>query len=221
MKSILNIILLSLILVQGQAFAAFITSTGPVDFIAPPPSVEHQILESDTQIHVFNEQSGVTLTSDLLVNGSQAGQFTPITLSSGTTVNSHMVHVDPETFDPENNNVISNATITFDTAILGLIWISADLDTSDSLFGATGVLYPTGTSFRGAGNAVPGSDIFFVDPFDNTRLIIDTIVTGFGTGDGAMDQVRVLTAVPVPAALWLFLSGITGLITISKRHNQR
>lgn len=202
------------VLFTGSAQAAVISSTGPVDIIAAPASVELNVLESDTQIRVFDEKQDVVLASDIVTNGGPDGQFTPNTLLTGTQLSSHLVHVDP--VQATSLNEIFNATITFDGRIAGLIWMTGDLINTDSLFGLDGTLYENGVPSRGAGNAVPGSDIFYVSLIDPNVLVIEIIPTGNREGLGGMDEIRVLTYVPVPAALWLFISGIAVVFSLNR-----
>ena len=51
--------------------------------------------------------------------------------------------------------------------------------------------------------------------FDNNLALQWSILEGYGMGD--LLRVSVVSAVPVPAAVWLFMSGLAGLVGVSRR----
>ena len=61
---------------------------------------------------------------------------------------------------------------------------------------------------------------FYYDSLlDNTLSLQWEILEGYGLGD--LLRVSVVTAVPVPAAVWLFMSGLAGLIVVSRRREKK
>jgi hypothetical protein len=129
--------------------AAIVSVTGQLTKIAPPPSVELGMLESNTTIFAFDERQCVALLAPLKVNISAPGfygagsTFTPGTIAAGTRVSSHFVHADRAS----TGLTILEGTLTTDAPILGLITANKSLTESDFL-GALGTVYPTGSSGR-------------------------------------------------------------------------
>ena len=208
-KPLLSMISVVLMFIN-PASGAVISTTGTVVIESspyPPPS--------DTNIFVFNEQQGVEFVS------SQSLDFG--TISAGTLVNSHYIQFDPES----PSGFINGGSITFDGIILGVTtstaYLNQDLSadgagTSDSYFGLSDILgpYPTGDDPSARGLGSPEDDIF-VNLGTNT-LVIDSLEIPGGSSAGNIDGFRVFTAVvPVPAAVWLFASGLIGLTGIANR----
>lgn len=174
---------------------------GDISLIPPPTDVTLDALESDTEMWVFNEVQGLVLASDLSVDFGGTGGV----ISAGTKINSHFVHK-----DTLGGTVTLSGTATFDEIILGIIASPSGLNTSDSILGLAGTSYPFGLDKRGTQIGEVGDSITFT---------VDTLTLTSVTSSRP-DQLRVITAsstVPVPAAVWLFGSGLLGLVGMARR----
>ncbi len=209
--------------------AAIVSTSGAVSTISSPTSVSANTLESDTAIYAFNEQSNYLLTGDLSVDLLTSTGLSG-SLAAGTEVNSHFLHFDPvgtaDIYDLVD--VTLAGTITFDTPILALIWTGLtdvdpdNLGLSDYL-GAVGTTY--GTNDVGRGAEMDDSFNFTTDISESRRdyiTLIDayTISVDFYAHPIRADELRVVTAVsavPVPAAAWLFGSGLIGLLGLARK----
>ena len=58
-------------------------------------------------------------------------------------------------------------------------------------------------------------DFYYDTLFDNNLALQWEVLEGYGMGD--LLRVSVVSSVPVPAAVWLFMSGLAGLIGVSRR----
>jgi len=140
------------LLIAASGRAEIVGTGGAAVEIAPPPSVDLDALESDTEVRTFEELQVVTLGAPLVVNISAPGVYddaadvTPATIPAATVISSHLVH-----FDIVFQGAPGAATgsVTFRDRILGVIVDDADLDATDFL-GAPGTTYPQpGIQFRG------------------------------------------------------------------------
>jgi len=190
-----------------NTFAATISTTGDITIIPPPPDVTLNALNSDTNIWIFDEVQDFVLTTDLSVNFGGSGGV----ISAGTKINSQFVHK-----DIVSGLITLSGTATFDGIILGIIASPTFLSASDSILGLTGTSYPTGLDRRGIQIGEGGASADSIIFSENTLTLISE-------SSSRPDQIRVITAVstvPVPAAFWLFGSGLIGLISVTKRkHN--
>ena len=178
----------------GIASAGIIGTTGAIMEIAPPPSVELDVLESNSTIFAFTEMIGLSLGKDLAVDitspgsYSEPGDLTPGLIAAKTVVDVYFLH-----FDPVTGLVILSGSITFDQDIVGVIVLSDSLDATDRSLGFPGTAYPTGLTTRGLEFGGVNSD--FITLSEDLRTIsIDRQAT---TG---MDQIRIITAIPAPVA---------------------
>lgn len=193
--------------------------------ISAPISVKMNTLESDTTIQLFAEQQHFALTSNLLVDQLIATSSSG-SINAGNTINSFMLHFDPVGLGTKTDAIAVSASgsTTFNNPILGLIWgggVGADkppsslyLDFSDYL-GALGTAYPTNELGRG----LETEDFYIVDgtqDFFNISADQRTLTVDFAAYPSFADQLRVITAVPVPAAVWLFGSGLLGLFGVAR-----
>ncbi len=143
-------------------------------------------------VGVDDEKQFFTLTDDLYVkNGSNIQQ----TIEEGTVVSSHFISAE--------GNGIKSVAITFSDIILGFIYNETSLQNSNYL------------SYKPDTFAYSGINIS-----DDYVSSSDDLFSGLFTLTGGIDHVRVITAavapVPVPAALWLFGSGLLAFVGFGK-----
>lgn len=163
---------------------------GGPDIIGAPASVFDDAIgggaENDHQ-QAFNEVQGYTLLADLAIDGG--------IITAGTTVNSHMVFLN----SAGNTRITDNGVEwTFNGAILGVMsdihGVSEGL--SNAFLGNPGTLYPGSFNNRGMENNNDGYVML------GNMLTVNMLVTEPG------DWIRVVTAVPLPAAFPLYAAGI-------------
>ena len=191
-----------------------VVATGDAIFIDAPASVKTGGLTSDTNFYVF-EESTLTLGSDLSVDwlasdGGTLDSGNGGLITAGTRVTSYFVHFEPATQASE-----VSGTLTFPQKILAVIFTAGNLADSDPVLGASGTEYPTGQTGRKY-ESWDQEHSYLVSNTDDS-LFIHT-KTWFNPSQHLMDQARVITApVPVPAALWLFGSGVLAVLGFSRR----
>ncbi|ARN73905.1 VPLPA-CTERM sorting domain-containing protein [Oceanicoccus sagamiensis] len=101
--------------------------------------------------------------------------------------------------------------MTFEQAIVGIIYKQSELDDTDEMFGAVGTVYSGGGSGRIF--ELDGSNNFFTLSPDAKTLSFSTVVAH------NMDDMRILVAspVPVPGAAWFMASALLGLVGFKRR----
>jgi len=179
----------------------------PVPFTASnPDNTVGDNTFQDPNLYGFDEGQNIDITVDLSVDiladglGGSSGSGTVL---SGSTVASHYIFFDP------NSVTSQTGVITFDSDIFGIITASNNLADSDFLIN-TGVIY-LNPNLRG------------LESGDSVSITgLRTINVDWSAGTPG-DYVRVLTdfspgaVVPVPAAVWLFGSGLIGLVGVARR----
>jgi len=126
-------------------------SSGTVELIAPPPSVEFDKIENATQIWYFIERENYTLPSDVTVDisvpGAYSGNFTKTssTIPAGTCVNSMFLFYDV----PGTARSDTSGWIRMSNKILGIICVNNSLNKTDAVLGRPGTIYPTNKNNRG------------------------------------------------------------------------
>lgn len=195
------------------------TLLGQVKLISPPSSVQLGMLESDEFAHLFLEQPGLyTLSTNLTVYSNQRiyDSFEPPTsadqtiLPAGTSVFAYMLHTDPIGNPP--NGVSFQGTIRFPYQVLGVIFLDADLDATDNILGSASTAYPNGLRFRGVDFGPQDRDVISIHN--------DYFVTFQFMTFSAVDQVRILTAVPEPTSVFGLAAGIAGLLARRRRRGR-
>ncbi|MDJ0928949.1 MAG: hypothetical protein QNJ73_15025 [Gammaproteobacteria bacterium] len=174
----------------------FIKLTVPFTESDPDNTVGNNNFQS-LNLYGFDEGQNIEITVDLDVDilaDGMGGGGGPGIVPMGSTVASHYIF-----FDPDGTRT-QIGTVTFDSEIFGIIDSTGNLDASDFLIN-TGVDY-LNPGLRG----LEGGDSV-------TITGLQTIVVDWRAGSPG-DYIRVLTefspgaVIPVPAAMWLFGSGL-------------
>lgn len=209
MRTVVPLVVIATCLHASIAGASIVSTSVNVTQIAQPADAQLNAMPSTPIAFTWNEAQDFILTSPLIVNASAPGLYDNAadlvnsTLGIGTHVSSHYIH-----FDSPGSGAatISNASVTFDAIIIGVICINtsaadANLDDSDYL-GAP-------TLFT---HAEPARGLEFSANFDNFRISPDQHTIFFNLGiTSPGDFIRVITQVPTPgtaalAACWLTLA---------------
>ena len=195
-----------------------ITTSGDVILVSPLSDVRINKSADNQNIRVFQEKQNYLLPDSVAVDFTAPGTYTSKPSGSkvviGTRVNDYFFHSDlvPTSSPGKLLDHSFTGTITFDSPILGVIFSSNRLDSTDTTLGLATTKYPTGDSGRGLefnGN----EQVTFVSP--------STLRFTFDTADN-VDQMRVLTAapgtVPEPGSFALLAgAGIAGLGCLRRR----
>ena len=196
MKKTMTAALLGLALMAGSATqAAVVGVTGQVVKIAAPASVTNQTPGSNTTLLLFDEVQNFVLGAALTTSSG--------VIAAGTRISSHMLFLNRA--DAALISLTLSGTVTFDGAILGLITTTAGLNATDAILGATGTTYDT---FRNRG--LEASDI--------TTFAGNTLTASLRASQPG-DWMRVVTiaAIPVPAAGFLLVGALGGLVALRRR----
>ena len=221
MKKILPFVAMGAISISTMNVQAGIFTLGTdIEFVGSSAGLnlaEGQI-ESDTKIRVYSEQLNYTLTTNINVDDTSIGSIgnsVPGTISTGTVVDSYLVHFDKVGNDSTPVSLGGNVLSDLGVEILGIIFSASGLNASDSELGLA-ASYET-SSNRG---------LEFTNNQDSYGLgKIGGILRNLALNDlevsTNIDEIRVITAaaapVPVPAAVWLLGSALLGLTGISRR----
>ncbi|MFW5425880.1 MAG: hypothetical protein ACKE8G_02470 [Methylophagaceae bacterium] len=202
MKSIVTLLTALLFSVQVQAALVSVSGQGKI------VSAKHIQEDSPTtgkKQKGFDEQQGVELTRDIEVDDGF--------ILEGTKVDSHIIFFNSK----DKKEKESEAFWEFDGKILGvmsnssgsLLMESNDLLAAfDNYFTKKGLVYP----FDNLG--MEGLDEYHV-----FAITGDTVLSVFMHVTEPGDWIRVITAsaVPVPAAIWLFGSALFGLVGLRRK----
>jgi hypothetical protein len=129
-----------------------IQTSGSMDVIPAPPSVDFDDLESNTLIRVFPERQNVELSQDISVNAVVPGRYEKLadlpepapTIQAGTVVSSYLLH-----FDTVDGDHQVTGKVEFDTEVLGVCVLAEELFASDGMLGAPGTSYPSSSDPEG------------------------------------------------------------------------
>lgn len=174
-----------------SCLGAVVSVTGAGQIVAAPLSLLSGTFTSSTKVFAINEKTNV------LFNGVMDRYLPPIgvpmVLSSAMPVNpgpirvnSHILHFDNR-FQPQAGPV--TGTVTFDKAIVGVMFTAARLNASDFSLGNPGTIYPFGWPNRG-----------FSSVIDTFKLLNPFTIQFTFANSHEMDQLRVLT-VPAPGTV--------------------
>ncbi|MDQ8200499.1 VPDSG-CTERM sorting domain-containing protein [Pelagicoccus enzymogenes] len=175
---------------------ALILSTDTGSIISAPSSTAAHQTEANVQ-QGFNEKQGVTLISNLAVDGGS--------IAAGTKVDSHMIFLDTI----GSQRITHLAKWIFDGKILGVMSdANGNLEAaSNSLLGAVGTTYPGSFSARGFENS--NDDWYSIN---GNELTVSMRVTS------PSDWIRVVTQVPDASSTAILMGfSLLGLVGLRKR----
>ncbi len=202
MKKIIPLMAMGFLAISAMNVqAGIISTTGPIDEITSsfPPSLLDGAFDSDSLIRVIVEKENHVLGANLVLDAGG-------TILAGTLVNSYLVHYD----QVGGGSATQSGSLTFDSAILGVIHSLSNLGNSDSELGLLTAAGYSAHIFRGL-------ELTTADSFSLTGA---TGISFSTTTNSHVDEMRIITAaspVPVPAAVWLFGSALLGLTGMSRR----
>ncbi|MFW5426946.1 MAG: hypothetical protein ACKE8R_06815 [Methylophagaceae bacterium] len=200
------LILLSALLLSVQAQAALVGVVGGGEIIAAV-SVQEDSITNDHQ-QGFNEQQGVLLGSAVTVDTGHG--IVGGTVAAGMRVDSHLIFLNTAVGTP---NADTTSTWEFDGDIVGVMSDQPGnlMTNTDSLFAAFNDYFTTGTASPFNAQGLEGNDSYGVVAGNFLRLHMLVSEPG--------DWIRVLTvsAVPVPAALFLFAPALLGFLGLRRK----
>lgn len=181
-----------------------------VEQLSLPANLWVDQTQSDTSIRIFEEKQSLVLTTDLRVDTlgvpkiyDSAADLEGGLIDAGTVVNSYLIHVDPFTYKNLPGGLRGyTGSITFSNPILGVIVTLDNLLATDSTLGVAGTTYWTGSSATNRGLEWGGQD-----QFELFTLSENTITLNLKAAE-AIDNIRVIEAVPVPAAVVIGMLGL-------------
>lgn len=214
-------------LFSAHLYAATTTYTDPAAFLAALPGAANR-LDFDSSaagalIPSGSSLGGLTFTynfgggSLVATDGNQFGGGGPFDTTSGAnflgTDNSDLIIDDDDfTLDFAASNAIGFSVITAETPGFSLF----DDDIQLSVGGTTALLDVDAVQQTLA----DGSLVFFIGLIDDSASFTTASLSTPNSSDSFfynIDDIVTTSAVPVPGALWLFGSGLAGLIALSKR----
>lgn len=191
--------------------ASIVGVSGDVEIVFPPPSVEVGQFESNTQISVFPEQQNVLLNTPLIVDVLNPGFYGPNAdlnifpqgaIAQGTLISSYYFHADQI---GTVGSTSFSGTVTFDTDILGIAFTEERLSSTRIIMGLSTTAYDSAQQTN-----VVGRDQIIIS--SDRRTVTFNVNQGIGA-----DNLRVITAVPLPAGFVLLFSGLIVLMSILHR----
>jgi hypothetical protein len=200
------------------------TSPGVTVLPSPPPSLQINQLQSNTDIFAIRERMNETLFVPIPVDASDPGSYdtfadlSPSILSAGMTVNSYILHADPDIpLQPFIAIPYNNRSVTFDPTerIVGIMVDMFTLWAGNPFLEASGTAYPPLPVFSGLELDLADGPIV-ISP--DRRNITVNFSVGTGLDFGGVDQVRVITStvVPEPFTASLVLAGLAAILGRSR-----
>ncbi len=194
-----------LLLAAAPAIPSIVSITGNIVIVGPPASVITGQYQNNGNIRLFEEQEAIELTSRVWVDIVSPGRYDEpgdleddAFLRRDTMVASYLLHADPRNPPQEYQG-----TVEFDMDILGVIVRRNRLRNTDAMLGAPGTAYPD--------DSYPSTGLELDPDEDWVRLIDQRTLRVHFTVHNAVDEVRVLTAIPEPGSWLLLASGLLGL----------
>lgn len=208
------------------ANAGAMTVSGNVSLLpAPPVAAGPGDLVSGTNAFFWTERYDLSLPSPLAMDvipfqNNAVGMYTSNAPNTQSTWSGLLASGNYDSFmlhaETPSKKFTSTGSITFDEDIVGIIFDQATLGTTDLLLGAVGTIYAGSGDNRGFELNGP-SNWFSVSP-DRRTFAFQTVV------NQNINEVRIvtnaqstLTAVPVPASIFLFGSALCLLVWTKRR----
>lgn len=191
----------ALMILTAPAHAALVSAIGPLSSLgaapviipSPPAVLDATVINRGQQ--GFDEKQGVVLSADYTTDTGM--------ISKGTIVDSHMIFMNRDgTSLLTHGNEREGVVWTFDSRIIGVMSDTGGFLEAASTpeLGAPGTAYPGAFSNRGL--EVSGRTDDWYDIISPKQIMVTMRVTQPG------DWIRVVTQVPIPAALPLFGSAL-------------
>lgn len=153
------------------------------------------------KIVVFEERYSFQLADDLITDTG--------TVSANTYIGSYFINFNPVGTGIKSSNL---QQISFSDQILGVIYLTDTLNATDATLGNSNVIYPTNSYYwRGLESGGGTGDSF--------SILGNTAGNLLNVANNGVDQMRVITAapVPLPAAVWMFGAGLISLVGFARR----
>lgn len=208
MKKSLFLLCVSALCLSSQAQAALVSVSGGNGQIIPAVSIQEDT-PTNTHQQGFNEKQSVVLANDITVDAG--------TIAAGTTVDSHIIFLNTL----HNLWMKDKNTWEFDGEVLGVMSNKSGslLKATNDIFAAFDDYFTVGKTltFNAAGleqNNINGNNDGYLAY--GAMLDLQMVVTEPG------DWIRVITAsnlsaVPVPAAAFLFAPALLGLMGLRRK----
>jgi hypothetical protein len=170
---------------------------GTFTILTPPFSVGDNDQQQNNRLYAWDEQQGVLLAAPLMTD---LGGI----IAAGTRVDSHGI-----VFDPRQSRTLVGS-VTFDRAIVGVIWGTSRLVATDGLLGLPTITYKSPSARGLEQRDIPG-----------TSFIGKTLFINDWQASSPGDNIRVLTAGPVPEpATWAMMIAGFGLVGFAARRRR-
>lgn len=188
---------ITIVFLCPTGWSTVVSVGGASVLVASPANATLNQYTHASQIRVWDELQGVTLSSGVIADAAAPGTYDQptdlvvVNLAAGTMVDSHFIHFDL----PSGTTNSANGSVTFAGRIIGVMALGDGgsffrLDDSDFL--SSGTLYDNGLADRGLEMISSGqSDRFTISP-DGKSIQVHFEASEPG------DRIRVLTEANVP-----------------------
>ncbi len=215
------VLLLTVLMLATETRGGIISLSGEIIEIAPPPSVEWEVLESSQHAFIFQESAGLELGSAVLLDvipfqANPSGMYSDGSFGTQNTWKGDLAPGQYDSYyfhaDKQGANETFVGSVTFDADIVGISF-RQNLNPTHSVFGNPGTAYPTGSTKN---YELTRDDCWFSISSDSRTLSFSTYVPH------DLDQLRIVTQasfsqVPSPGSLPLFATGLLGLLWRNRR----